>query len=179
MTTRMAWLAGLVSASALLAACGTTAPEQSASLAQAPGAEQEAVVTQAVGTGQAIAERRVAVNAPKSTAISEAEASNRVIVSAARNAKRTGNLEPYIKALSDASCPAGTAVRAADAISITAMPTALQPSDYLIVNAVFFEAQVRVSQLARIPDRFSQHGVKLALWDSSAGFKSITASHTS
>lgn len=137
MTTRTGLLAGLVSVSALLAACGTTAPEQSAGLA--PSAEpkdvaqtvldQDPVVRQAVPTGQAVAERRVAVNAPKSTAQAEAEASNRVIVSAARNAKRTGNLDPYIKALSDASCPAGTAVRAADAISITAMPTALQPSD--------------------------------------------------
>jgi len=131
MTKRMGWLARLVSASALLAACGTTAqePEQSVSVAAAAPADPEQVVTQAVPTGQAVAERRVAVTTPKSAAVAEAEASNRVIVSAARNAKRTGNLEPYIKALSDASCPAGTAVRMADTISITAVPTALQPAD--------------------------------------------------
>lgn len=106
MTMRMGWLLGVVSASALLAACGTTEPDRVANVAaQDP---------------------RVTLNLPQDrTDI----AAGRIVVSANRKIDRNLSVDAYIRILSDGSCPPGSVARGGEPIGIKAVPTALQPSD--------------------------------------------------
>jgi hypothetical protein len=103
MKMRTVWLAGVVTVSALLAACGTT--------------ENAKVVS---------VDPRVTLNLPQDRTNLEA---GRIVVSANRKIVRDLSLDAYVRILSDGSCPSGSVARGGEPINISAVPTALQPSD--------------------------------------------------
>jgi len=106
MKKRFGWLAGVVSASAALAACATnTAPVKTVELERDP---------------------RITLNLPENqTNLAE----GRIVVSANRKIERNLSVDAYIRILSDGSCPPGSTLRTPEAIAIKAVPTVLQPSD--------------------------------------------------
>jgi len=97
-----------------LAAGCATAPETRQAVAEAPASEAEAP------------ESRITVNSAKAIAETQVD---RIVVTAMRSALRTGNLEAYLRALANTSCPEGASTRRGEPIELAAAPTPLQLSD--------------------------------------------------
>lgn len=107
---RLTGLAGLLSAGVLASSCAATVP---APAATAKLAEE--------------GDPRVTLNSPQAE---DADFyAGRVVISAARVAKRNESLSSYLSVLSNSSCPQGSATRGGEPIALKATPTALQPSN--------------------------------------------------
>jgi hypothetical protein len=106
---RAPWLAGLLFPAAFFAGCVSPPAAPDVQIVELPASDNRIIVND----GKALAE----------------DQGERIIITGIRSALRTGNLDAYLQALTDISCPKGSPTRAGEAIGLTATPTLLQPSD--------------------------------------------------